>query len=152
MEEHAVTTRDPWEDLKRFTDARIALGRSGISLPTRHLLDFQLAHARARDAVHLPLDCGRVQKAVEALGLEVVRLHSAAGSRTVYLQRPDLGRRLRPEDARALAAVAAALPAGESGFRFDLALVVADGLSSLAVHASAASLVGELLPKVKNAG
>ncbi len=153
MEKHVITTRDPWEDLKRYTDARIAMGRCGVSLPTRHHLDFQLAHARARDAVHHPLDVDRMQRDFESLGMTVARARSAAETRTLYLQRPDLGRRLRPEDAIALAAMVDTLrPALSGGYRFDLALVVADGLCAGAVQASAAPLVAELLPKLKQAG
>ncbi len=153
MDTHELRIRDPWEDLKRYTDARIALGRCGVSLPTRHHLDFQLAHARARDAVHHRLDSDEVQQAFEALGMNVVRLHSAAESRTVYLQRPDLGRRLRTEDSEALFAMVDALdPPPAEGYRFDLALVVADGLCAQAVQASAVPLVNELLPKVNQAG
>jgi ethanolamine ammonia-lyase small subunit len=87
-------TSQPWDGLRRFTDARIALGRAGHSLPTAAHLQFQLAHAQARDAVHVPLDTDRVVHGLQALGFETLKLHSAARSRHVYLQRPDLGRRL----------------------------------------------------------
>ena len=83
-----------WGTLRRFTDARIALGRAGHSQPTAPHLAFQLAHAQARDAVHLPFDAHGVAAGVQALGLDVVHLHSAAADRATYLQRPDLGRRL----------------------------------------------------------
>ena len=55
---------NPWALLREYTDARIGLGRSGVSIPTSHSLEFQLAHAQAQDAVHLPLD---VEHIVEQL-------------------------------------------------------------------------------------
>ncbi|MBC7681942.1 MAG: ethanolamine ammonia-lyase light chain EutC, partial [Ferruginibacter sp.] len=88
---------NPWQALRSLTAARIALGRSGISLPTAAQLAFQLDHARAIDAVHLPLDTTRL---VQALGAvlpghpDALQLASAAPDRATYLQRPDLGRRL----------------------------------------------------------
>ena len=85
---------NPWQELKRYTSARIALGRTGVSLPTDALLQFGLAHAQARDAVHQPLDVTQLQGALQVLGQAVMTVHSAASNREEYLRRPDLGRRL----------------------------------------------------------
>lgn len=128
--------RSPWQALRRYTGARIALGRAGDSLPTQALLAFQLDHARARDAVHLPFDAAGVAGSIAALGHDVLRLHSAAESRAAYLKRPDFGRRLSDESRRELQA-----HAGGLGGPFDAAFVVADGLSALAVHEHAAPLL-----------
>ncbi len=120
--------KDPWARFRGATRARIALGRSGDALPTKALLEFQLAHARARDAVHSAVDFDRL--AADLAPLETLRLHSAASDRPTYLRRPDLGRRLDP-------ASAATLPGGE----WDLLFVIADGLSAAAVQVNAAPLV-----------
>ncbi|OYW36280.1 MAG: ethanolamine ammonia-lyase, partial [Azorhizobium sp. 12-66-6] len=114
--------RDPWLAFARHTPARIALGRTGASLPTQEVLRFALAHAQARDAVHTPFDATEVATQVRALGFETVQIASAAPARDVYLRRPDLGRRLA-EASRATLETSAHGPV-------DLALVVADGLSS----------------------
>ncbi|MBX8509462.1 ethanolamine ammonia-lyase subunit EutC [Pseudomonas cichorii] len=123
------TLPNPWLELRRLTPARIALGRTGTSLPTSAQLDFQFAHAQARDAVHLPFDHAGLSAQLAEKGRETLLLHSAAADRHSYLQRPDLGRRLNDDSARQLKDYAAAHPGG-----VDLAIVVADGLSSLAVH------------------
>ncbi|MEN1834364.1 ethanolamine ammonia-lyase subunit EutC [Pseudomonas lijiangensis] len=123
------TLPNPWLELRRLTPARIALGRTGTSLPTSAQLDFQFAHAQARDAVHLPFDHAGLSAQLAEKGRETLLLHSAAADRHSYLQRPDLGRRLNDDSARQLKDYAAAYPGG-----VDLAIVVADGLSSLAVH------------------
>lgn len=120
---------NPWLDLRRLTPARIALGRTGTSLPTSAQLDFQYAHAQARDAVHLPFDHATLSAQLAERGRETLLLHSAAADRNSYLQRPDLGRRLSEASADQLRDYALAHPGG-----VDLAMVVADGLSSLAVH------------------
>lgn len=136
----ATVTDNPWQGLRAHTPARIALGRAGVALPTAVQLDFQLAHARARDAVHRPLDSAALCAELEALGHATLLLRSAAGSRDVYLKRPDLGRRLDEASAHALAH----RPRREGGW--DLVFVVADGLSSLAAQRHAVPLLAALRP------
>ncbi|BBP81209.1 ethanolamine ammonia-lyase light chain [Pseudomonas sp. Pc102] len=120
---------NPWRELRRLTPARIALGRAGTSLPTEAQLDFQFAHAQARDAVHLPFDRAALAAELAERGRDSLLLQSAAADRHTYLQRPDLGRRLDDDSAQRLRQHAEANPGG-----YDLALVIADGLSSLAVQ------------------
>lgn len=134
-----LAPRDPWERLAALTPARVALGRAGTGLPTRELLCFELAHAQARDAVEQPLDAVSLRAELAAAGLPVLHAASRAADRRTYLQRPDLGRRLDDASARELAALG-----GTAGF--DLAIVVADGLSALAVQRHAPPVVAALLP------
>lgn len=129
MDKPPVDPQNPWLELRRLTPARIALGRTGTSMPTGAQLDFQFAHAQARDAVHLPFDHAGLGAQLAERGRESVLLHSAATDRNSYLQRPDLGRKLSDESAQTLRDYAQAHPGG-----VDLAIVVADGLSALAVH------------------
>nr|WP_298140567.1 ethanolamine ammonia-lyase subunit EutC [uncultured Pseudomonas sp.] len=128
-EEISGATANPWQHLRSLTPARIALGRAGTSLPTNALLDFQYAHAQARDAVHLAFDHPGLSAALAERGRASLVLHSAASDRDTYLKRPDLGRRLDAASAQRLRDYAEAHPGG-----IDLAVVVADGLSALAVH------------------
>jgi ethanolamine ammonia-lyase small subunit len=132
-----------WDALRSFTDARIALGRAGHSLPTAAHLGFQLAHAQARDAVHLPFDAHDVATGLQSLGLKTLLLRSAAADRATYLQRPDLGRRLDDKSRQVLADSRTATT------RFDIAFVVADGLSALAVHRNAVELVAATLVRLR---
>ncbi|MCW1247034.1 ethanolamine ammonia-lyase subunit EutC [Pseudomonas sp. SAICEU22] len=129
MDKKPVDSQNPWLNLRNLTPARIALGRTGTSLPTSAQLDFQYAHAQARDAVHLAFDHQGIRAQLTERGRESLLLHSAAADRHSYLQRPDLGRRLDEASAQILDEYAAAHPGG-----VDLAIVVADGLSALAVH------------------
>ena len=157
-------TAQPWDGLRRFTDARIALGRAGHSLPTAAHLQFQLAHAQARDAVHVPLDTASVTRGVQSLGLQTLSLHSAAADRAVYLRRPDLGRRLdeasihalqtwRTQEAKeaqkAHSAVSNAVDAADATDATDICLVLADGLSALAIHSHAIEFLQCLLPHLQ---
>lgn len=130
-------------ELREVTAARIGLERSGASLGTRELLSFDLDHARARDAVHLPFDAGTLLTGLAGRGLEAVAVNSQAADRGLYLQRPDLGRRLHRDSAQALDALR-----GE----YDLAFVIADGLSTRAVHENALALLDAVIPMLKARG
>ncbi|WP_020558425.1 ethanolamine ammonia-lyase subunit EutC [Thiofilum flexile] len=137
---------NPWQVLRRFTDARIGLGRAGVSVPTRHLLDFQLAHAKAQDAVHTPLNSSSL---IESLQQQpwcndpVLPLQSQANDRATYLQRPDYGRRLDEASQQRLME----LPQPDSPY--DLAVVVVDGLSALAIEENTLALLQILIPALQ---
>ncbi len=130
-----------WRDLRRFTDARVALGRAGNGMPTAAHLDFQAAHAAARDAVHAPLDVPALAAALASAGIESRIVRSMAPDRQTYLLRPDLGRRLHPDDEADLAPVPGCF-----------ALVVCDGLSSVAVQRHAASVLAAVVPALRARG
>jgi len=132
VKESPLVTRNPWAALRSLTPARIALGRAGSGLPTGELLRFGLAHARARDAVHAALDAEALSSRLAELGLSPRVVKSAAMNRETYLRRPDLGRRLAPDSD---------IPRSDH----PLALVVADGLSALAVERHAVPLVRALI-------
>ncbi len=128
---------DPWQQLKAFTRARIAIGRVGSSLPTSEVLDFGLSHAMARDAVHLPLDINALEVDIQAQGFSTIRARSMAPDRATYLLRPDWGRRLSEQSLTALTQHKSAKP-------IDFLIVIGDGLSSLAVSRHVAPLLAEL--------
>jgi ethanolamine ammonia-lyase small subunit len=119
-----------WRDLRRFTDARVGLGRAGTAQPTAAHLDFQEAHARARDAVWSALDIAALEAALPA---PVHRVRSAAADRREYLLRPDLGRRL---------AEGTVLPPAPGR----IALIIADGLCATGVQRHAPAVLDLLIP------
>lgn len=136
-----------WQQLRQFTSARIALGRSGVSVPTQPQLAFQLAHARARDAVHRGLDAPQLLEDLEGAGIatakDVLVLASAAADRLTYLQRPDLGRRLNAASRDALQAHTQHPQGG-----YDIAFVIADGLSARAVAQNAVPLMAAVMRQI----
>lgn len=132
-----------WRDLRTLTAARIGLARTGASIATGPLLDFKLAHARARDAVHEDLDAERLRSELSVSRLPVLIVDSAATARRDYLMRPDLGRQLSAQAEAALAPYAG---------RFDVALVIADGLSARAVQSHAEPVLAALLPVLQGQG
>ncbi|SFQ35000.1 Ethanolamine ammonia-lyase light chain [Geopseudomonas sagittaria] len=147
MSDKSPATENPWQQLRGLTPARIALGRAGTSLPTAAQLDFQFAHAQARDAVHTPLDVAALAESLGSLGFDCLHLRSAARDRDTYLQRPDLGRRLHADSAQLLREHAATHGGG-----CDLAIVIADGLSALAVQRHSLPFLDRLLEQVQAEG
>ncbi len=131
----AVVETDPWQTLRHYTAARLALGRVGQSLPSSEVLAFGMAHALARDAIHMPLDTAALCQALQQDGWQSYCVQSQAHDRTEYLLRPDLGRRLTAETP---------WPVGVG--RFDLGFVIGDGLSALAVQRHAVPLLQALKP------
>lgn len=145
-------TENAWSKLNAFTDARVGLGRSGVSVPTKHLLAFQLAHAQAIDAVHTQLDIDALSKTLMeqdwakdwTKNCAPLLLHSRATDRATYLQRPDYGRRLNEESANKLDEHRVS-----TAQDYDLAIVVVDGLSSLAVEQNTLPFLQALSSHIK---
>ncbi|WP_285293845.1 ethanolamine ammonia-lyase subunit EutC [Aureimonas altamirensis] len=133
------------DELRDRTEARISLGAAGSGIPTRAALRFNLDHARAREAVWTGMDAAALRTALGPAGDSAIEVHSAASDRAEYLRRPDLGRTLSADSRAALRAAA-----GKGGF--DIALVVADGLSATAVALNAAPLARVLGDKATAAG
>jgi ethanolamine ammonia-lyase small subunit len=134
----SLANNDGWTRLKSHTTARIALGRAGASLPTSEVLNFGLAHAQAKDAVHLAFKAEAIAEAVQLMGFETLLVESAAPSRESYLRRPDLGRRLS-DDSRVKLQVH-----GPQGA--DIGIVIGDGLSATAIHQNVEPLLRALTP------
>src|SRR6185437_7084165 len=136
---------DPWSALRSHTSARIALGRAGASLPTAEVLDFAVAHAAARDAVHAALDVDALRADLSSRAIPSVVLSTCAADRQAYLQRPNLGRRLDEASRAALAAM-------EKPETPDIVFIIADGLSAPAAQRQSAPLLSVLLPMLQKAG
>lgn len=120
-----IVIHDPWEGLKEFTDARIGLGRCGTSLPLSEVLDFKLAHAKARDAVLQPMQTEKMIEELAGNGIASFALSSSVEDRNEYFTRPDKGRCLSDESKKILA---------NKAQKVDICLIVGDGLSSRAIH------------------
>ncbi|WP_421723733.1 ethanolamine ammonia-lyase subunit EutC [Bauldia sp.] len=139
-EKRALDTADPWTKLRRFTPARIALGHAGTSLPTRPHLAFQLAHMRARHAIHQELDIPTLEAALRSRGYETLLLRSRADDRSDYLQRPDKGRRLDLKSREKLERLS------RPDTPYDVAFVIGDGLSAVAIEKHAVNFLDAVMP------
>src|SRR5271163_4904001 len=140
---HGENVENPLAQLRRFTPARIALGRSGDSLSTNGLLEFSLDHALARDAVHTPLDTQALASQLQAAGVESIRVHSAAPDRATYLRRPDLGRKLDEASQNRLSTL-------ERSPKPEVVFIIADGLSAIAPQRYAVAVIQETRERLQD--
>jgi ethanolamine ammonia-lyase small subunit len=138
--------RDPWVGLRKFTSARIALGRTGGSQRMETVLDFRLSHARARDAVMAPFDVDGVADRLVAAGFASHRIATAVTDKKTYLVRPDLGRKLGEVAREQLVGFAPGWGAR------DLVIIVSDGLAAQAAERHAVETITLLAEYLKTAG
>lgn len=134
---------DPWRGLKAFTNARIALGSTGVAAPLKEVLDFRLCHAHARDAVYSVLKTDELTSSLQQFQLPVISVNSLAKDRTVYLQRPDHGRKLNNGSIGKIE--------NESSSA-DVAIIIADGLSATAINEHAVPVLNKLIPLIRRSG
>lgn len=132
---------DAWGSLKAFTNARIALGRTGVATPLKEVLDFRMCHAHARDAVYSILKVDELTASLQQFQMPIITVNSKANDRTAYLQRPDLGRKLNDASANNLK--------NETSHSADVAIIIADGLSATAINEHAVHVVKKLIPLLK---
>ena len=129
---------DAWTALKKFTPARIGLGRTGISVPVKEMLQFKMDHAHARDAVFSLLDIDAMLNNLQPFNLPVYVLKSKAADKHIYLKRPDLGRRLHQDSMNRLNSA--------TGISYDVCITITDGLSATAIHNHCTAVLSLLLP------
>jgi Ethanolamine ammonia-lyase, small subunit len=139
-EQYKPTIRDPWENLKDFTNARIALGSTGNAIPLNEVLQFKFAHAHSKDAITTELDVVALEKEMQSWGYPIWNVKSQASDRSEYLKRPDLGRKLDTELEELLK---------KNDGTLDIVFVLADGLSAGAVNQNALPLLQLLLPQLQ---
>ena len=133
-----IVIADEWTSLKKFTDARIALGRTGVSVPVSEVLKFKLAHAHARDAVFSLLNINELIKQLSSFQLPVYFLKSKAADKHIYLKRPDLGRQLDDVSAIQLSS--------NINSTYDLSIAITNGLSATAINNHTIPLLSSLIP------
>ena len=131
---------DNWEFLRKHTAARIALGHAGVSIPTKELLAFRLAHAQARDAVYSHLALEKISTQLSQNGLDYLEIKSSSASRNEYLTNPDQGKKLSCDSVQKLKQIFSS---------FTLCFIIGDGLSATAVNEHAVEVIKIIYSKLK---
>ena len=128
--------KDPWQELRSLSKARIALGNSGGSLPSREVLSFQEDHAFTKDAIYSDLNTEELHSELEKFELPVFYFETEVANRKEYLKRPDLGKKLKDKKS------------SEEKSDFDILFILTDGLAADAINERAIPLLQEILPQL----
>lgn len=136
-----IIQQDAWHSLKVFTNARIALGKTGTAIPLKEVLQFKLAFAHARDAVYSVLDNKDLSSRLASFQFPIYFIESKADNRAVYLQRPDLGKSLNDHSKNQILNV--------NHPHYDIAIILADGLSATAINNHAIPILQLLVPMLQ---
>ncbi len=140
LKKHNSIEPDSWEFLRKHTAARIALGHAGVSLPTKELLAFRLAHAQARDAVYSELNKEKISTELSEIGFDYLFVKSSSVSRDEYLKNPNSGKKLDQEFLQKLKQFPSS---------YDLCFIIGDGLSAVAVNEHSVAVINLLSLKLK---
>ena len=143
IQKYTPVQADAWQSLKQFTAARIALGRTGVAIPLKEVLQFRLAHAHARDAIYSQLNEAVLIEGLQQFQLPVLGLQSMVKNRNEYLLHPDLGRQLSE---------ASVMQLQNNSSPCDISFIIADGLSATAVNHHAIPLLQKLIPLLHQSG
>ena len=141
---HDMIPVDSWSLLKQFTPARIAIGRTGVSMTTREALSFKADHAMARDAIYTPMETAGIRDGLQEAGISFIELKTKVVDRREYLLRPDKGRQLHQDCIASLKAL--------HDPDTTACITIADGLSPLAVNRYAVPLTRMLISAFQSAG
>jgi ethanolamine ammonia-lyase small subunit len=133
--------KDVWRSLKQHTDARIALGRTGNSLPTKELLHFGMSHALAKDAIYKEMEVEKIQNFLREHNISSVLVSSRAKDKKEYLINPNLGRQLSEESSNLLLQ--------QNVEKGNIAIIFADGLSAAAINLNAIPVLLEIRAALK---
>ncbi|WP_405410344.1 ethanolamine ammonia-lyase subunit EutC [Maribacter sp. Asnod1-A12] len=131
-----ISIANKWQQLKKHTKARVALGNVGTGLPLGEVLALKHAHAMAKDAIVTKLDVDGLSQNCKEQAIPYQIFNSEASDRLVYLKRPDLGRQLL---------FSTNLKKTE---KVDIVFVITDGLSAKAVNTNAFKVLNHLLPNI----
>ncbi|MFV0503945.1 MAG: ethanolamine ammonia-lyase subunit EutC [Lachnospirales bacterium] len=130
--------KDGYLAMKKYTQARLGVGRAGHRYKTKTVLRFRADHATAQDAVFSDVD----EKFIEDCGF--VSVATLCTDKDEYLTRPDLGKILNDKSKEIL----------ESKLKKNqkVQIVVGDGLSSSAIEANIKDIIPSLTQGLKSLG
>lgn len=128
-------------DLKQFTNARVALRTSGVSLCTEELLALKLAHARAVDAVWTDWNRIKISDELKLVGIESLLVDSEASNRIHYVQNPQSGCIVNGQSQSTIQSLK---------YENAISIVLADGLSPIAAQEQGSKIIACLMENLRS--